>query len=98
MRSNPIGGMCNRNRTNEHRYAIVALESLSVLETMKDLYLKQNNPYISWAVLSDKFLRLLNDLYNTQNIGCVSDLIDTYNGIAQNSNNNQALFQIPYNF
>ena len=40
MKSNPIGGIRNRNGTNEHRYVIVVLESLSVLETIKDLFLK----------------------------------------------------------
>ena len=98
MKSNPIGGIYTKKNTNEYQYINSTLQALSILEIIKDLFLRQNNPYISQAKLANKFLFLLNILYRTTNDGCSLDLIETFQNYAYNFKDNEALLPNPYNF
>ena len=98
MESSPIGGLYSKRGSNEHRYANVVLQSLSVLETIKDSFLRQNNPYINQTMLAGKLLNILNVIYNSPNDGCTFEIINTFYQLAKNSNDSQSSFPLPYNF
>ena len=98
MKSSPIGGIFAIKMSPEKRYADTVLESLAVLDTTKDIFLKQNNIYINQTFLTKHFLNILNIIHNSPNDACSLDLINTYFELAKNINNNEALFPIPYNF
>ncbi len=98
MESFPIGGLYSKKGSNEHRYANVVLQSLSVLETIKDSFLRQNNPYINQTMLAGKLLNILNVIYNSPNDGCTLEIINTFYQLAKNSNDSQSSFPIPENF
>ena len=98
MESSPIGGLYSTKGTNDHRYANVVLQSLSVLEAIKDTFLRQNNPYINQMMLAGKLLNILNVIYNSPNDGCTLEIINTFSQLAKNTNNKQPSFPIPYNF
>ena len=96
MKSNPIGGIYGDKMAKKETYANVILQSLSALETTQEIFLKQNNPYIEQTFLTKQFLSLLNTIYNTLGDACSLELINLYLNYANNNNN--ALFQHPYNF
>ena len=98
MKSNPIGGIFGNKMTNQQTYANVVLQSLSILDTTKDLFLKQNNPYINQTFLTKQFFQLLNITNNFSNDACSLDLISAYSNYANSKNEQIALFQSPYNF
>ena len=98
MKSNPIGGIYGNKMSNDTKYANVVLESLSVLDTTKDIFLKQNNPYINQTFLTKQFLSLLNILHNSQNDACSLEIINNYYNFAKSINDNNSLYQYPYNF
>jgi hypothetical protein len=96
MKSNPIGGITS-NQAN-HNYMDVVLESLCALETSKDLFLRQNNTYVNVTFLTKEFVNLLFAVQNNPNIANSTAIINTYFNLAKRSNDNQALFNNPYNF
>lgn len=98
MKSSPIGGIFGNKMSNDTKYANVVLESLSVLDTTKDIFLRQNNPYINQTFLTKQFLSLLNILHNSPNDACSLEIINNYYNIAKSTNDNNSLYQYPYNF
>ena len=98
MNANLLGGIYSNNMSSEHRYANTALEALSILDATKNIYISQNNPYMNQTLLTSKFIDLLKTLYFTNNDACNIELINAYINHAKSSNNNQSLFQNPYNF
>ena len=83
MKSFPIGGIFANKNSNDYKYANSVLESLSILDTTKNIFLNQNNPYINQSQLISKFISLLNILYRTQNDGCSLDIIGEYQNLAK---------------
>ena len=80
MNSNPIGGIFGNKISNQHRYANIVLESLSVLDTTKEIFLDKPIPNLEQSILIKKYSSLLNTLYNSQNDACSLEIIETYNG------------------
>ena len=98
MKSNPLGGIFADKMQNPQTHVNVILESLSVLDTTRDLFLLQNNPYINQTLLTRNFNALLNIIYNYPNDACSLDLISAYTSYANSKRDQNAFRQSPYNF
>ena len=96
MKSSPIGGITS-NQPN-HNYMDVVLESLCALETSKDIFLKRNNTYVNLTFLTKEFVNLLYAVQNNPNIVNSTAITNAYFNMAKSKNDNQALFNNPYNF
>ena len=98
MKSNPIGGLFGDKIAKQQTYANVALESLASLDTTKNIFLSQNLPYINQTILTKQFSQLLNIIYNYSNDACTLDIINCLNNYATSKNEQNGLYQYPYNF
>ena len=98
MKSSPIGGIYADKVQKPQTHINVALESLAVLDTTKDIFLRQNDPHINQTLLAKQFFSLLNVLHNYSSDACSLDLINAYTNYANSKNDQNALYQAPYNF
>ena len=98
MNANLFGGIYSSNMPGGHRYANVALEALSLLDTTKDIFITHSDPYLSQTLLTSKFINLLKTLYFSNNDVCSLDLINSFINYAKSFNYSQALLTNPYSF
>ena len=97
MKSNPLGTIYSDSNYDQN-YATVVLESISTLETTQNIFLKQNIQYINQALLTNQFITILNNIYNSQNIYPAMDLINNLNNYAINHNQDLNQCNNPYLF
>ena len=82
----------------EESYAMVVLQSLSVLKAIKQDFLDDVPLPMNFANLSFNFKVFLNGIFNFPYNNYFQEILKTYNFYANNNNNNEALFHDPYHF
>ena len=89
---------CSMNKYEE-TYAMVVLQSLSVLKAIKQDFLDDVPLPMNFNTnLTFNFKVFLNQIFNFPNNNYFQDLLKTYNFYANNFNNSEAFLHDPYHF
>ena len=98
MINNRLGAIFSEINNPPQNYATTILESLASLETTRNIFLNQNNPYMSQTLITNEFRNIINNVYSSENPISAMNLINYLNKYALNHNQDLNQCNNPYTF
>ena len=98
MKNRRLGAIFCEINNPPQNYATTILESLATLDTTRNIFLNQNNPYMNQALITNEFRNILNNVYSSENPISAMNLINYLNKNVVNSDKDLNKCNNPYFF